>query len=86
MPKRDGTGPMGTGMRMGRGLGLCTGACAANYGAGLGLACRRGFGHGRGTGAPGKETDSKTRAETLQKQRDALQHRLTVLERQLENL
>ena len=49
MPRRDGTGPMGAGSMTGRGLGLCTGANAVKYGAGIGmglgrgLACRRGF-------------------------------------------
>ena len=56
MPRRDGTGPMGGGSMTGRGLGLCTGANAVKYGAGLGmglglgLACRRGFGRGFGRG------------------------------------
>ena len=36
MPRRDGTGPMGAGSMTGRGLGLCTGANAVKYGAGLG--------------------------------------------------
>ena len=56
MPRRDGTGPMGAGSMTGRGLGLCTGANAVKYGAGLGmglglgLACRRCFGRGFGRG------------------------------------
>jgi hypothetical protein len=41
MPRRDGTGPMGAGSMTGRGLGLCTGANAVKYGAGLGIPPRR---------------------------------------------
>ena len=62
MPRRDGTGPMGTGSMTGKGYGLCTSANAARYGVGLemgsgpgpgpgpgpGLGCRRGFGGGFG--------------------------------------
>lgn len=46
MPRRDGTGPMGRGVMMGRGLGYCTGMGSGRYGAGI----RRGFGRGYGLG------------------------------------
>jgi hypothetical protein len=65
MPRRDGTGPMGAGSMTGRGLGICTGANAVKYGAGLGmglglgLACRRGFGRGFGRGFAFNQTSSK---------------------------
>lgn len=90
MPRRDGTGPMGAGSMTGRGLGLCTGANAVKYGAGLGLglglACRRGFGRGFGRGVAVNQNSSKTQKELLQEQRDAMKSRLDVIDKQLENL
>ncbi len=51
MPKRDGSGPMSAGAMTGRGMGPCTENTVKNsvglgMGAGLGLACRRGYGGG----------------------------------------
>lgn len=93
MPRRDGTGPMGAGSMTGRGLGLCTGASVAKYGAGLGmmglglgLACRRGFGRGFGRGFAFNQTSSKTQKELLNEQKTMLQDRLEVIDKQLENL
>ena len=92
MPRRDGTGPMGAGPMTGRGLGLCTGANAVKYGAGLGLglglglACRRGFGRGFGRGFAVNQNSSKTQKELLQEQKDLLKNRLDVIDKQLENL
>ncbi len=96
MPRRDGTGPMGVGSMTGRGLGLCTGANAVKYGAGigmglgLGLACRRGFGRsfgrGFGRGFAINQTSSKTQKELLNEQKAMLQDRLEVIDKQLENL
>lgn len=88
MPRRDGTGPMGAGSMTGRGLGLCTGASAVKYGAGLGMglglgfACRRGFARGFAF----KQTSSKTQKELLNEQKIMLQDRLEVIDKQLENL
>ena len=93
MPRRNGTGPMGAGAMTGRGLGLCTGANAVKYGAGLGmmglglgLACRRGFGRGFGRGFAFNQTSSKTQKELLNEQKTMLQDRLEVIDKQLENL
>jgi hypothetical protein len=92
MPRRDGTGPMGVGSMTGRGLGLCTGANAVKYGAGLGmglglgLACRRGFGRGFGRGFAFNQTSSKTQKELLNEQKTMLQDRLEVIDKQLKNL
>ena len=92
MPRRDGTGPMGTGSMTGRGLGLCTEATAAKnrpgpgMGLGLGLACRRGFGRGFGRGFSFNQSSSKTQKELLNEQKTILQNRLEVIEKQLENL
>jgi hypothetical protein len=92
MPRRDGTGPVGAGSMTGRGLGLCTGANAVKYGAGLGmglglgLACRRGFGRGFGRGFAFNQTSSKTQKELLNEQKAMLQDRLEVIEKQMEKL
>lgn len=92
MPRKDGTGPMGAGSMTGRGLGLCTGANAVKYGAGLGLglglglACKRGFGRGFGRGIVVNQTSSKTQKELLQGQRNVLKSRLEAVDKQLENL
>jgi hypothetical protein len=92
MPRRDGTGPMGAGSMTGRGLGLCTGANAVKYGAGLGmglglgLACRRGFGRGFGRGSAINRISTKTQKELLNEQKTMLQNRLEVIDKQLENL
>ena len=96
MPGRDGTDPIGACSMTGRGLGLCTEADAVKYGAGLGmglgqgLACRRGFGggfgRGFGRGFVVNRTSSKTQKELLQEQKDMLQNRLEVFDKQLENL
>lgn len=95
MPRRDGTGPRGAGSMTGRGLGVCTGANALKFGAGLaaaglclGLACRRGFGRGfgRGMALNDNRTSSKTPKELLTEQKTMLQKRLEVIEKQLEDL
>jgi hypothetical protein len=90
MPRRDGTGPIGTGSMTGRGLGFCTGTTAVKYGAGLGiglgLACRRGFGRGFRRGFAFNQTSSKTQKELLNEQKNMLQNRPEVIEKQLENL
>ena len=96
MPRRNGTGPMGAGSMTGKGLGLCTGANAVKYGAGLGMglglgfACRRGFdrgfGRGFGRGSAINQTSSKTQKELLNEQKTMLQDRLEVIDKQLENL
>jgi hypothetical protein len=96
MSRRDGTGPMGAGSMTGRGLGLCTGADAVKYGAGIGMglgrghACRRGFGRGFsrgfGRGFAFNQTSSKTQKELMNEQKTMLQNRLEVIDKQLENL
>ena len=93
MPRRDGTDPMGAGSMTGRGFGLCTGANAVKYGAGLGmglglgLACRRGFGRGFGRGVLHlTRPSSKTQKELLNEQKTMLQDRIEVIDKQLENL
>jgi hypothetical protein len=92
MPGRDGTGPMGAGSMTGRGLGICKGANAIKYGAGLGLgiglglACRRGFGRGFGRRFATDQTSEKTQKELLNEQKAALQNRLEEIDKQLEDL
>ena len=98
MPRRDGTGPSGAGLMIGRGLGNCVGANAVQYGAGHG----RGTGHGRGSGRgfasrcgfecglgrgfAANQTSTKTQKELLNKQKTMLQERLGVIDKQLESL
>ncbi|HOJ11247.1 MAG TPA: DUF5320 domain-containing protein [Clostridiales bacterium] len=90
MPRRDGTGLIGAESMTGRGLGLCTGANVVKHGAGLGmglgLACRRGFGRSFGRGFAINEVSSKIQKELLHEQKDILQNRLEVIDKQLENL
>ena len=90
MPRRDGTGPMGAGSMIGRGLGLCTGVNEVKYdaslGMGLGFARRCGFGRSFGRGFAVNELSSKTQKELLQKQKDILQNRLEVIDKKLKNL
>lgn len=78
MPRKDGTGPMGAGLRTGKGLGVCTGIYGARIGTGLGR------GHGRGFVV--NKACSKTQKELLQEQKDILQNRLEFIDQQLENL
>ncbi|WP_303862207.1 DUF5320 domain-containing protein [Alkalibaculum bacchi] len=86
MARRDGTGPMGIGPKTGRGLGSCIGGNALKYGTGLamglGFACRCGFGRGFAV----DQTSSKTQKELLHKQKELLQNRLEVIDKQLGNL
>lgn len=98
MPRRDGTGPMGQGPMTGRGVGFCNGSNVVGYGTGLCLGlgigaglgwCRsRGLGRRRGRGML-NVTDSQTaesRKEVLFQQKEALENRLGIINRQLENL
>lgn len=89
MPRRDGSGPMGTGSMTGRGLGSCTNANAVNYraglGMGLGLGPRRGFGRGFGRGFVVNQISSKTRRELLHEQKNMLQERLDVIDKRLKS-
>jgi len=93
MPRRDGTGPIGTEAMTGRGLGFCTGTNeAVKYGTGrrmrlgLGFACGRGFSHGFGRGIVVNQISSKTEKALLQEQKDILQNRLEIIDKQLECL
>lgn len=90
MPGRDGTGPMGAGAMTGRGFGLCAGG-VPGYGAGrgMGLGWRRGFGCGRGLGrrsGPMNPPDGVSRKEFLAQQKQALESRLEIINKQLEAL
>ena len=88
MPRRDKTGPMGSGAMTGRGFGLCADTnpakCGARFGAGLGLGLARRRGFGRGFDA--EETSSQTRKERLLEQKNALQSRLNMIDQQLASL
>ncbi|KAF1083980.1 hypothetical protein SPSYN_02892 [Sporotomaculum syntrophicum] len=89
MPRGDGTGPMGQGPMSGRGAGPCSLANVAQsvVGLGLGLALRRRRGSGQWVGRYNKiDQAASTPKELLQEQKAALQRRLEVIDRQLENL
>lgn len=88
MPRRDGTGPMGRGSMTGRGLGVCTGVNAGGYGRGMGLGlglgfrgCRRGFGFG---GVAVNNVAAASDKEYLAEQKDLLEKRLELINKQLE--
>ncbi|MEM5768774.1 MAG: DUF5320 domain-containing protein [Bacillota bacterium] len=84
MPGGDGTGPLGIGARTGRGLGCCVVSDQYNAGLGLGLGCRRGFGRGnRYYAVPAVVTE--TPKEMLQAQKELLERRLDIVNKQLEN-
>lgn len=98
MPGRDGSGPLGRGALTGRGLGPCSGADIAKYGAGfgiglgLGYACRRSFGRGLwfgrglGIGYGSAQTQYSSQKELLEKQKKILENRLEDIDRELEEL
>lgn len=96
MPRGDGTGPAGMGSMSGRGAGYCAGFGTpgfVNRGAGFGGGFGRGLGLGFGrattpwfglTGRSGGEAEQtllKNRAEALKTQLDAVQQRLSELEK-----
>lgn len=83
MPGGDGTGPMGRGVMTGRGRGLCTTAVPAGYGLGRGR--RRGFGRCFVT-CPNPVAIVARDRNVLEMQKQELQARLTLLNKQLEDL
>lgn len=85
MPGGDGTGPMGRGPLTGRGLGVCAGGTPVGYygqGYGMGLGRRRGFGRGYASYRLPVAGDQ----EILELQKQELQTRLNLLNKQLEDL
>lgn len=98
MPGLDKSGPMGQGSMTGRGLGMCNDISAQTTefqaGYGRGLACRRGFGAGRGRGFyfQGFNQNSPVTAsqsngqESLQTQVDEMKQTLKAIQQQIEKL
>lgn len=90
MPRRDGTGPIGTGSLTGRGFGRCAGKNAVTIGAGLGLglglglARRRRFNGNFGRGFENHQNFSTTQKDLLLEQKSLLQKRLDMIDKQLE--
>ncbi len=88
MPGRDGTGPAGAGALTGRGLGPCAGTrmfargAGCGFGAGMGLAQRRGF---RGGFCRDCTFERMSEKEMLLDQKNRLQRRLNAIEKQLGN-
>lgn len=83
MPGGDGTGPLGRGAMSGRGMGVCAGAAPAGYGMGLGR--RRGFGR---CFLPYRIPVAPVAGDRdfLEMQKQELQARLNLLNKQLEDL
>lgn len=86
MPRRDKTGPMGAGAMTGRGVGPCN-TNAVKYGAaglglvGLGYGCKRGF-----RWFANAQNNAASEKEMLQEQKELLQSKLNVINKQLEDL
>ncbi len=100
MPRRDGTGPIGSGAMTGRGLGLCAQENTTNNDfrsrsglgvrSGLGRGCRcgsgRGLGRSLGRGFGVNQNFVETQKDSLQAQKELLKNRLKVIENELNNL
>jgi len=83
MPGGDGTGPLGRGAMTGRGMGVCAGAAPVGFGPGYGM----GLGRRRGLGRcvlPYRVSVAGDK-ELLQLQKQELQARLDLLNKQLED-
>ncbi len=87
MPGGDGTGPLGRGAMSGRGMGVCAGAAPAGFGQGygMGLGRRRGFGR---CFLPYRIPMAPVAGDRdfLAMQKQELQARLNLLNKQLEDL
>ena len=99
MPGRDQTGPMGYGPKTGRGAGFCAGDPQTDYtsqmggpGFGYEFGRRRGFGGGMGRGRRARwggffaQPTPQDERGLLNKQKEALQSRLNVIDQRLEEL
>lgn len=102
MPGRDGTGPRGLGMSLGKKMGWCNGGDNANSGEdairfgaafgrgrgrGLGLGYGFGCGCGRGRGQKAAfEGNAEKIKELLSEQKEVLQKRIEFINKKLENL
>ncbi len=84
MPRRDGTGPMRSGAKTGRGLGNCAEAKTPERGIGVGR--RRGFGRCSGRSLSINQTTPETKKDLLCEQKNILQEQLNVIDQQLEQL
>lgn len=86
MPRGDGTGPMGIGAT-GRGLGYCNTTNIFNNVNRMGLGRRCGFGVGNGFGSniASTNTVSPISEELLSQQKEILEKRLEIINKQLGN-
>lgn len=88
MPRRDGTGPIGTGQMTGYGFRAMK-KSFGNVGGkrcGLGLRCRRGFKGNYGRGYATFENDLKSRKELLKEEKEILEKKLNLIDEELRNL
>ncbi|MFZ7120875.1 MAG: DUF5320 domain-containing protein [Eubacteriaceae bacterium] len=86
MPAGDGTGPMGLGRMIGRGLGFCAGYVVPGY---LNNSMRRGMGLGRGFGrgrAPYGYTTSGVANMSAVDEKELLSNQVKTIEYQLQQL
>ncbi len=83
MPGRDGTGPQGLGTMTGRGLGPCAGSQSVGRGCGLGLGLGRRNGFRGGFGRASAGWQSLNQRETLLEQKELLQRRIALIDKQL---
>lgn len=94
MPGRDGTGTAGQGPMSGRGFGVCKGANVSGYGArlgkgigkGLGIGLVLGAGYGCRRGFRRFFTGGSSDKELLKEQKELLQGKIELIDKQLENL
>lgn len=89
MPGRDGSGPMGYGVRTGRGLGFCNRSNPSNSGfrgfrsrgRGFGFFCRRNFGR-----FLSRFNQNATTREDLEYERDALKQEIENIDREIQSI
>ena len=88
MPRRDGTGPMGCGSMTGRGFGVCTGGNVNGFGRAMGMGLGLGFrGCRKEAGFSGVAVNNvagNSDKEYLAGQKDLLEKRLELINKQLE--
>ena len=83
LPGKDGTGPMGVGTMTGKGMGPCTytSPVRQGFGMGLGFGCRHGFRGGFSRGFTFQQGLSQK--ELLKEQKEHLQRRIELIDKQL---
>lgn len=86
MPRRDGTGPMGAGPMIGRGLRFCTEANPFRYEYRQGRRRNLGRGYRFRSGFGRNQNLAQSDKDFLHSKKEMLKERLKIIEEQLENL